>query len=65
VQSSVEAGCTNVQIAWPLECAILSALLERTATIAQAGVGSQTLRSGTVAFDHCITPSQTRKYLHQ
>jgi len=34
----------------PFECASLSALLKRTATITQAGVGSQTLRSGTVHF---------------
>jgi len=33
-----------------LECASLSALLKRTATITQAGVGSQILLSGTVAF---------------
>ena len=29
----------------------MSALFKRTATIPQAGVGSQTLRSGTVAFE--------------
>jgi len=34
----------------PFECASLSALLKRTATITQAGVGSQTLRSGTFDF---------------
>jgi len=37
----------------PFECASLSALLKREATIAQVGVGSEgvkTLRSGTVAF---------------
>jgi len=34
----------------PFESASLSALFKRTATITQAGVGSQTLRSGTVAF---------------
>ena len=32
------------------ECAALSALLKRTAAITQAGLGSQTIRSGTVAF---------------
>ena len=32
------------------ECASLSALLKRTAAITQAGLGSQTIRSGTVAF---------------
>ena len=32
------------------ECASLSALLKRTAAITQAGLGSQTMRSGTVAF---------------
>jgi len=37
-----------VRLLDPFECASLSALLKRTATITQAGVGSQTLRSGTV-----------------
>jgi len=32
------------------ECGSLSALLKRTAAITQAGLGSQTFRSGTVAF---------------
>jgi len=32
------------------ECASSSTLLKRTAAITQAGVGGQTLRSGTVAF---------------
>jgi len=32
------------------ECASLNALLKRTAAITQAGLRSQTLRSGTVAF---------------
>ena len=32
------------------ECASLSALLKRTAAITQAGLGSQTIRSATVAF---------------
>ena len=40
-----------MQIAWLLECASLSALLKRTAAITQAGLGSQTIRSGTVAFE--------------
>jgi len=26
--------------------------------ITQAGVGSQTLRSGTVDFEHCVAPSK-------
>jgi len=42
-------------------CACLSALLKRTATITQAGVGSQTLRSGTVAFNLCVAPLMSRK----
>jgi len=33
------------------ECASLSALLKRTAAITQAGAGSQTIRSGIVAFE--------------
>ena len=38
------------------ECASLSALLKRTAAITQAGLGSQTVRSETVAFKtlHCV-----------
>jgi len=32
------------------ECATLSALLKRTAAITQAGLGSQTMRSRTVAL---------------
>jgi len=32
------------------ECASLSALLKRTAAITQAGLGSRTIRSGTVAL---------------
>jgi len=36
------------------ECASLSALLKRTATITQAGVGSRILRSGTVAFETLV-----------
>jgi len=35
-------------------CASLSAFLRRTATITQAGVGSQTLRSGTVALSFAL-----------
>jgi len=46
-------------------CASLSALLRRTATITQAGVGSQTLRPGTVACNHCVAPSKSRTYLYQ
>ena len=33
------------------ECASLSALLKRTTAITQAGLASQTIRSGTVAFN--------------
>ena len=33
------------------ECTSFSALLKRTAAITQAGLGSQTLRSGIVAFE--------------
>ena len=39
VQSSEEAGCTDVQIAWPLWVRVF----KRTAMITQAGVGSHTL----------------------
>jgi len=46
-------------------CASLSALLKRTATITQAGAGSQALRSGTVAFHLCVAPLMSRIYLHQ
>jgi len=41
----VRADCLT-----PLSTHLLSALLKRTATITQACAGSQTLRSGTVAF---------------
>jgi len=46
-------------------CASLSSSLTRTATITQTGVGSQTLRSGTVAFNLCLAPLMPRIYLHQ
>jgi len=46
-------------------CTSLSALLKRAATIAQASAGSQTLRSGTVAFNLCVAPLKSRAYLHQ
>jgi len=39
--------------------------LKRTATITQAGVESQILQSGTVAFNHCVAPSKSRTYLYQ
>jgi len=39
--------------------------LKRTETITQAGSGSQTLRSGTVAFNLCGAPLKPRAYLHQ
>jgi len=42
----------------------ISALFKRTATIAQAGAGSPTLRSGTVAFNLCVAPLMSRIYLH-
>jgi len=61
VQSSVEAGAWTCRLLPPFVCV----LLKRTATITQAGVGSQTLRSGTVAFNHCVAPSKSRIYLHQ
>jgi len=43
----------------------LSASFKRAATITQAGAGSQTLRSGTVAFNLCVAPLMSRIYLHQ
>jgi len=46
-------------------CASLGALCKRTATITQAGAGSQTIRSGTVAFNLCVAPLMSRTYLHQ
>jgi len=46
-------------------CASLSALFKRTAIITQAGAGSQTIRSGTVAFNLCVAPLMSRIYLHQ
>jgi len=48
----------------PFECASLSALLKRTATITQTDVGSQTLRSGTVDFK-TLRHLKSRTYLHQ
>jgi len=44
-------------------CASLSALLKHTATITQAGAGSQTLRSGTVAFNLRVAPMKSRTYI--
>jgi len=64
VQSLVEAGCRDVQIAWPHECAV-RALLKRTATITQTGVRSQTLRSGIVVFNYRVAPSKSPTSLHQ
>jgi len=46
-------------------CASLSAFLKHTATITQAGAGSQTLRSGTVTFNLCLAPLMSRIYLRQ
>jgi len=46
-------------------CASLSSFLKRTATITQAGVGSQTLRSRTVVFNLCLAPLMSRIYWHQ
>jgi len=56
VQFLVEARRTDLQIAWPQECAVdaLSAMLKRTETITQAGVGSHTIRSVTIAFILCV-----------
>ena len=39
-----------MQVDGSFEFASLSALLKRTAAITQAGLGSQTIRSGTAAF---------------
>jgi len=46
------------------ECASVTALLKRTARITQAGLGDQTLRTGTVAFSHCVALSKSRIFLH-
>jgi len=43
-------------------CASLSSFLKRTATITQASAGSQTLPSGTVAFNLCLAPLMSRIY---
>jgi len=52
VQSLVEAGRTDVEIAWPLLVRrARRSFFKRTATITQAGAMSQTLRCGTVAFN--------------
>jgi len=40
-------------------------LLKSTATITQAGAESQTLQSGTVAFNLYVAPLMSRIYLHQ
>jgi len=60
-----ERAARTCRLLGPFECASLSALLKRTATITQAGAGSPTLRSGTVAFNLCVAPSKSRTYLHQ
>ena len=67
VQSSEEAGCTDVQIAWPLWVRVF----KRTAMITQAGVGSHTLHPVplllTIALRHlscvhiCISKGNYRK----
>jgi len=44
------------------QCTSLSALVKRTATITQAGAGSQTLRSGNVAFNLCVAPLMSRMF---
>ena len=41
-------------------CASLTALLKRTATITEKGVGCQTPRSGTVAFNFHVAPLKSR-----
>jgi len=46
-------------------CTSAGALVKRAATITQASAGSQTLRSGTVAFNLCVAPLKPRTYLHQ
>ena len=51
VQSLVDAGRTDVQIAWPLWVRVFKMpCSKRTAAIKQAGAGSQTLPPETVAF---------------
>jgi len=55
----------SVAVIGPFDSASVRALLKRTATITQAGVGSQMLRSRTVAFNHCVASSKLPIYLHQ
>jgi len=47
----------------PFECASLCALVKRTAMITQTGVWKQTLRSGAVAFSHCVASSKSCTYI--
>jgi len=58
-------GCADCLAPFSAPCASLSAMLKRTATITQARPESQTLRSGTVAFNLCVAPLMSRIYLHQ
>ena len=55
-------GCADFLAPLSVRCASLSALLKRTATITQAGTGSPTFRSGTVAFNLCLAPLMSRIY---
>ena len=59
VQSLREAGRTDAVRVF------INASFKRTATITQAGAGSPTIRSGTVAFNLCVAPLTSRIYLHQ
>jgi len=50
LQSSVEAGRTDVQIAWPLCVRVFNSLAQAHSYNNTGRVGSQTHRSGTIAF---------------
>ena len=56
VQSLGEAGRTDAARVF------IGALFKRTATTTQAGTGSPTLRSGTVALNLCVAPLMSRIY---
>jgi len=49
IYSSFKSGQHGRVDCLAFECASLGALLKRTAAITQAGLGSQTIRSGTAA----------------
>jgi len=49
-QEFLKRAARTCRLLVSFQCASLSALLKRTAAITQAGLGSQTIRSGTVAF---------------